>query len=181
MIMLYYRMPQVVSCTPPITVWITLRLWELSREVHCVATVFFPVWKMFYWKKFTFIYFGWSDLNEKMSVFFSPIPLRKQSEHLSASQRCLCFEEGEVKKKQSQSVSSRLFSVHCRDRGIWAKGSTVRHLVQGFDPLSLCFHIFWVPVWCLLKPHHLSDAPTYRRVCCFLPEPLGIFLCSEDA
>ncbi len=75
-------------------------------------------------------------------VSFKEIPLRKQPEHLSAPQRCLCFEEQGVKKKKSQSVPPCLFSVHCRDRGIWARGSTVCHLVQSFDPLSLYFHIF---------------------------------------
>lgn len=43
------------------------------------------------------------------------------------------------------------------------------------------FHIFWVLYDVCLNPHHLSNAPIYQRVCCFLPAPLGIFLCSEDA
>lgn len=53
--------------------------------------------------------FGWNITLTKRCLFSLTNRLRKEPEHLSASQRCLCFQEHGVKKKRIQSVFSLSF------------------------------------------------------------------------
>lgn len=67
------------------------------------------------------------------------------SQGLSASRRCFCFQETR-RREQGKSLCLRSVCVYMSasqdTEGMWDRGSTVCHFDQSLDPFSQCCHIF---------------------------------------